>query len=96
VDQLESRHRPVAFSLLSDAGRKLLAGDALLSQSVLETRYSPNRRGPVAIVGIIVVQSATVPRVADTHIVGVASVGSAEQPASPGATYSLLPIMIRF
>lgn len=69
----------MAFSLLSEAGSKLLARDALLSLSVLETRYSPNRRGPVAIVGIVVVQSTAGASVADSHIVGVASVGRPEQ-----------------
>lgn len=67
----------LTVSLLSDAGNRFLARDALLSLSVLETRFSLNRGDPVAIVGIVVVQSATVPRVADTHVVGVPNVGSA-------------------
>ena len=66
----------IAFSLLSDAGSKFLAGDALLSRSVLESRFSPNRSDPVGIVGIVVVQRTTVARVAYANIVGVPGVGS--------------------
>ena len=73
----------LAFSLLSDAGSKLLAGDALLSLSVFETRYSPNRSRPVSIVGIVVVQSATIACVADTDIVGVTRVRSPQQTTTP-------------
>ena len=44
---------------------------------VVETHYSPNRRRPVGIVGIVVVQRSTVPCVTDTDIVGIGSIGSA-------------------
>ena len=43
----------------------------------LNQANSPNRRGPVAIVGIVVVQGSTVPGVANAHVVGVGGVGSA-------------------
>ena len=78
-----SRRHPCPVSLLSDkdAGDQLLAGDAQLSLSVVETRYSPNRRNRVGIVGIVVVQRTTVARVANPDIVGVPSVGSTERPA---------------
>lgn len=65
------------FSLLSETGKSLLAGAALLSPKVLESHYSPNRRGPGSIVGIVVVQCAVIARVANPYIVGVTSVGSA-------------------
>ena len=65
------------FSLLSETGKPLLAGDALLSPKVLESHHSPNRRDPVTIVGIVVVQCAVITSVANPYIVGVTSVGSA-------------------
>ena len=45
---------------------------------VLESDDSHNRRDPVAIVGIVVVQRTTLCCVADSHIVGVRSVRSAK------------------
>lgn len=80
-----------AFSLLSDAGSTLLAGDALLSLLLLETHYSPNRGDRVAIVGIVVVQRTTVARVADAHIVGVPGVRSPANTQAPrrNVVYSL-------
>lgn len=45
---------------------------------VLESDGSHNRRDPIGIVGIVVVQRTTITRVADSHIVGVGSVRSAK------------------
>lgn len=70
-----------SFSLLSETGRTLLARDARLSLTVLESGYSPNRGDPVAIVGIVVVQSPVIPSVANSDIVGVTSVGRAVNPS---------------
>lgn len=85
----------LAFSLLSESGKPLLGRDALLSLSVLESHFSLNRRGPVAIVGIVVVQCTVVPRVANTHIVGVASVGSAEgQTTVPGRSHIVISLFL--
>lgn len=88
-------HRP--FSLLADAGDRLLAGDALLSVTVLETHYSPNRSHPVAIVGIVIVQCPTVACVANPDIVGVARVGR-PQPITtrPRGRCSLSPMLFSF
>ena len=69
----------VPVSLLTDAGSKLLAREALLSLSVLETHYSPNRRDRVDIVGIVVVQLSTVARVANANVVGIPGVRSPKQ-----------------
>ena len=54
---------------------------ALLSQQKVGTRIAlvPNRREAVAIVGIVVVQAAAVPRVAITHIVTVTRVRGPER-----------------
>ena len=76
MDHPEGCHRPQPFSLLSETGNELLERVALLSISVLESHNSLDRRNPVTIVGIVVVQCTTVARVADAHVVGVASVGS--------------------
>lgn len=69
----------VPVSLLTDAGSKLLAREALLSLSVLETHCSPNRRDRVGIVGIVVVQLSTVARVANANVVGIPGVRSPKQ-----------------
>ena len=69
----------VPVSLLTDAGSKLLAREALLSLLVLETHYSPNRRDRVGIVGIVVVQLSTVARVANANVVGIPGVRSPKQ-----------------
>ena len=66
----------VPVSLLTDAGSKLLAREALLSLSVLETHYSPNRRDRV---GIVVVQLSTVARVANANVGGTPGVRSPKQ-----------------
>lgn len=63
-----------AFSLLMEAGRSLLARDALLSLPVLVSHYSPNRADRVTVVGIVVVQGSTIPGVDDPDIVGVPGV----------------------
>lgn len=84
-----------AFSLLPEAGSKLLAGDALLSLTVLKTHVSPNRGGPVSIVGIVVVQRTTVARVANANIVGVPGARSPAKTTADRVTCSLLPIIIR-
>ena len=100
MEHLVRRHRPQPLSLLFlKTGSKLLERDALLSHMVLETHYSLDRGRPVAIVGIVVVQRTTVARVANPHIVGIASVRSAEpqnKPTSTRVTNSLLPIGIFF
>lgn len=94
-----SRRMPpsVPVSLLTDAGSKLLAREALLSLSVLETHYSPNRRDRVGIVGIVVVQRTTVARVANAHVVGVPGVRSPKQRNlhATAVTCSLLPKWFR-
>ena len=69
----------VPVSLLTDAGSKLLAREALLSLLVLETHSSPNRRDRVGIVGIVVVQLSTVARVANANVVGIPGVRSPKQ-----------------
>lgn len=62
---------------------------------VLESDGSHNRRDPIGIVGIVVVQRTTITRVADSHIVGVGSVRSAK-PYNPqgGVTNSDFPTLV--
>ena len=84
IETAQTAFSSLPFSLLVEIGNLLLAGDALLSQkTVFVTHCSPNRRGPVGIVGIVVVHCPVIRCVANANIVGVTGVGSAENPNVP-------------